>query len=194
MFYRVTIFFFKALFLIFYRIQCVGLENVPKEGAAIICSNHTDFKDPALIAVLSKRVLHFMAKKQLFENKLFAFVFKNLNAFPIDRESGRDIEAMRKAANVLKQGEVLGIFFEGRRIKEGEAKSAKAGVVLFALKSKAPIIPTYISGNYKLFSKLTVKYGDPVFFEGHYGQKVTQELLEKLTKVVSEKVEALSLV
>ncbi len=193
MFYKLAVFVCNLLMHLLYRVSAADSDKIPKDGAAIICSNHIKMLDPVLVCVSTKRVVHYMGKKELFENKLLAALFRGIKAFPVDRKSGRDVEAMRTAINLLKSGEILGIFFHGHRVKEGEEKAVKSGVILFALKGKAPIVPAYISGEYKIFSKTKIKFGDPIFLDEYYDKKLDQELLEKLTKLVTEKVEALKM-
>lgn len=81
-----------------------------------------------------------------------------------------------------------GDFAEGTRVKEGEAKAAKAGVALFALKGEAPIVPICISSKYKFRSIVHIRYGEPIYLDEYKGQKVTTEMMEEITEKVMEKV------
>ena len=114
-----------------------------------------------------------------------------LGVFPIDRKVSMDMKAVKTAIKLLKEGKIVGIFAEGRRVKAGEDVAAKAGVALFAMKGNAPVIPCAISGTYKFRSKLTIRYGEPLTLDEFRDKKLTTELMGEITKVIMDKVEEL---
>ena len=175
------------LFRILFRYRFYGVENVPEDGAAILCANHLSMWDPFAVVFALKRMPCFIAKKEIFKNKLFAWICKDLKAFPVDREK-MDMKAIKTALKVLKDGELLGIFAQGTRVKEGEDVAAKAGVALFAVKSGAPVIPVAIKTNYKLFSRVDVYFGEPISFEEMKGKKVSAEELNEIAEGIMAKV------
>lgn len=189
--YYLAIFLVKIWYAIFFKVEIIGKENIPKEGNGVLCSNHYSNYDPISTALYLDRLPHYIAKKELFKNKLFSWVFTQLGVFPIDRAASMDMKAVKTALKVLKEGELLGIFAEGRRVKEGEDVAAKAGVALFAMKGNAPVIPCAISGTYKFRSKITVHYGEPLTLDEFRGQKLTTEVMEQITEVIMGKVEEL---
>ncbi len=175
------------LFRILFRYRFYGVENVPADGAAILCANHLSMWDPFAVVFALKRMPCFIAKKEIFKNKLLAWICKDLKAFPVDRGK-MDMKAIKTALKVLKDGELLGIFAQGTRVKEGEDVAAKAGVALFAVKSGAPVIPVAIKANYKLFSKVDVYFGEPISFEEMKGKKVSAEELNEIAEGIMAKV------
>lgn len=189
--YYVAIFLVKIWYAIMFKVEVIGKENIPKEGNAVICSNHYSNYDPISAALYLDRLPHFIGKKELFKNKLFIWVLKNLGVFPIDRNVSMDMKAVKTALKILKEGEILGIFAEGRRVKEGEDVAAKAGVALFAMKGNAPVIPCAISGSYKFRSKLTIRYGEPLTLDEFRSQKLTTELMGQITEKIMGRVEEL---
>lgn len=164
----------NILFRIIYRIEVIGKENIVKEGKLIVCSNHTHNFDPVILAMIYPRQLSFMAKKELFKNKFFNFIFRKLGAFPVDRKEA-DLSAIKNALRVLKKDGVLGIFPEGTRVKEFNLDNVKPGTGLISVKSKSPILPIYIEGNYKIFTKLKVYIGKPIEFSDYYGKRLDNE-------------------
>jgi 1-acyl-sn-glycerol-3-phosphate acyltransferase len=190
MFYRV----FRAIawFLghIMYRFEVTGQENIPKEGAFLLCSNHIHAFDPIALAIFMKREPRFMAKKELFKRRFLGWFLHNFGAYPIDRNAAADMQAYRTTMTALKEGHGLIIFSQGTRMKDFD--NAKGGVAVFALKSGAPIVPAGISGSYRLFSKIHVHYGKPIPMDEYEGQKVKTELVEKVMSAVIEKVSALA--
>ncbi len=128
-----------------------------------------------------------MAKEELFNNKMLAFILKHVHAFPIKRGM-KDRNALRKGLEVLKDGNVLGLFPEGTRSKTGELKKGLAGAGFFALRSKATIIPCAIIGDYRGKDPLKVSYGPPIDMEGLRSEKasaqeVTDVIMEHIKKI-----------
>lgn len=183
--------FARGLVKIYYKFMfCMdiqGEEHIPKEGGVVLCCNHMSNLDPTTMAAFVKRPVRYIAKKELFEKRWSAKLLSSLGAFPVDRQI-TDMKALKTAIKLLKNGEALGIFAEGTRVKEGEAKAAKAGVALFALKGEAPIVPICISSKYKFRSIVHIRYGEPIYLDEYKGQKVTTEMMEEITEKVMEKV------
>jgi 1-acyl-sn-glycerol-3-phosphate acyltransferase len=164
----------KGIFKILYRIEVEGIDNIPKEGRAILCANHISNLDPIVLGIICPRPISFMAKKELFSNKLLSKLFYSLNAFPVDRQSS-DISAIRKSLEVLRGERLLGIFPEGTRITNIDINSAKPGISMIGIKSKSPIIPIFIDSKYKLFSKIKVNVGKPIHLDSYYDKKLRTE-------------------
>ena len=172
---------------ILYRFEVSGVENIPEEGAYLLCANHIHSFDPAVIAIFTKRQPRFIAKKELFRTRLGAAFFRAVGAFPVDRGT-TDMQAYRHSMNVLKEGHGLLIFSQGTRMKEFE--NAKGGVAVFALKSGAPVIPVGITGSYRFRTKITLKIGEPIYMDEYQGQRINSEtvdtLMEKITGKITE--------
>lgn len=164
----------KIILLILYRIEVYGGENIPKDKGCIVCANHYHWLDPVIVACFFNRPVHFMAKTELFENKIFGFILKRINAFPVNREKA-DITAIKNAIKIVKAKKVLGIFPEGTRVKQGGKMNVEPGIAMIGIKGKAEIMPIGISGNYKAGSKLKVNMGQPILLEDHYGKKLNTE-------------------
>lgn len=152
---------FVALgFHIYFGYKVIGRENIP-EGGCVVCPNHVQLSDPSFAAIALGHMtpLRLMAKKELFQgNKLFAWLIAALGAFPIDRE-GADITAIKTALGAVRGGQKLIIFPQGTRgAAEGETKK---GAAMLAVKSRAPILPMYITENKGFRCKATVVIGEP---------------------------------
>ena len=130
-------------FHIFFGYRVIGRENIP-EGGCVVCPNHVQLSDPpfAAVALGGKTPIRLMAKKELFRKKIFAWLIAALGAFPIDRE-GADITAIKTALGSVRAGQKLIIFPQGtRHAAEGETKK---GAAMLAVKTRAPILPMYIT-------------------------------------------------
>lgn len=156
-----------ALEKMLYKVEYIGMENIPENGGFILASNHVHALDPVFIALgMKNRQLHFMGKKELFENPIVKFFLSKLNGFPIVR-GGADSEALNYASRIVKEGYVLGMFPEGTRSKDYKPARAKSGVAVIAKEAKADILPVaiYTSDDMKKGTKLTIRYGEVIPFE-----------------------------
>ena len=183
---------------IFWKIEVVGIENVPKEGSLILASNHVSYLDPIVLATTMKRKICFITKKEAFNNIFGSILLRNLNAFPVDREK-IDIRSLKKSLSILQEKKVLGIFPEGTRSKNGELQELKLGIIKIGMKTGAPILPVGINGTHKIYShgkifptlfkyKITVQYGQLQYLdEGKMGDKIYQkESLNLLSQKIKE--------
>ena len=138
----VMLFFFKILHP--YRI--IGRENMPLTGKLLVCSNHVTMGDPIYLGcAIPKRQLHYMAKAELFENKLIGGFLKSLGAFPISRGTG-GAQGIQTAIDLLEEEKVVCMFPEGTRSKTGELLNPKMGMVMLAYKTHCTILPVAIVG------------------------------------------------
>ncbi|OEH91575.1 lysophospholipid acyltransferase family protein [Bacillus solimangrovi] len=151
----------QLLYKFLFRVEVQGHKNIPELGAVLICSNHTSNLDPPLIGCFLKRKVYFMAKEELFKYDFIGSIIMQLGAFPVKRGTS-DIGAYKSALKVLKKGDVLGIFPEGKNIKTGKLGVFHQGAATFAIKTKTVIIPTAIVGKYRPFSKVILKFGKPI--------------------------------
>ena len=160
MFYKFCRNLCKAVFFLLYRLEAKGRENVPDQGAVILCSNHFSNLDPITVGVSMRRHLSYMAKEELFRVPVLSTIIRNVGAFPVKR-GGISKTSFRTTLDVLKSGKILCVFPEGTR----RGGSGKKGAASFALKSEAVVIPVAIVGNYTPFRKMKVIYGKPVTFD-----------------------------
>lgn len=149
-----------------YKVEYIGTENIPETGGFILASNHIMALDPVVIAIACKRPLHFMAKNEIFRNKVLGWLFAGLNAFPVDRTKF-DENAINYAISIVNQGDVLGIFPEGTRSPDFTPKKGKGGACYIAKACKCDVVPVsiYTSDKAKAGTKLTVRYGKPILHE-----------------------------
>ena len=150
------------IFKLFYRYKPINNHTLPETGGCIIASNHLSFADPVLLALCQKRRLFFMAKSELFSNKLFAALIRALGAFPVNRGEG-DNQAIQTGEDLIRDGEIMTIFIEGGRTKTGDLMRPRSGCALVAQQMQVPVIPACITklGKHR-FSKCIVHFGEPL--------------------------------
>ncbi len=183
MFYRICYFLCKVFLNIAFNFKAYGTENIPKEGAFILAPNHKSNFDPLAVGAVCHRQLGIMAKAELFKFKPFGAILRKLGAFPIQRGKG-DIGAIKAAFEILRGGNALMMFPQGKRYKDGTQGKLRTGVTVIAHKMKVPVIPVYIDGNYKFRHKVSVKIGEAITFEDYYDKKLDDDTILELTKRV----------
>lgn len=177
----------SIVFKIVFRINIIGIENIPSKGKIIICSNHVSMLDPITVAISIPRRIYFMAKKELFDNKLLGKLLNRLGAFAVDRE-GSDLAAIRNSLKILKNEDSLGIFPEGTRRKEEDIDNAKPGIAMISIKGKAPILPIYIDTKYKLFKKINIIIGKQITPEEYYDKKLNMDNYKEFSRRVMNNI------
>lgn len=146
-----------------YNLKFMGRENIPKDTTVIFASNHRTNADPPLVASGVKSKSSFMAKEELFKNKIFAWLIRSLGAFPVSRGKG-DMGVIDTAVERLENGSNLMIFPEGTRSKDGKVHRGHTGAALIAARTGKLIVPVGIVFGEKLKfrCKITVTYGKPI--------------------------------
>ena len=173
--YKIGKLILTPIFKFYYNPKIINKEYIPKDGPIVIVGNHKHLYDQCLTIIATKRGIHYMAKREYFDNKKTAWFFKHTGCISVDR-SKKDSEAVEQALDVLKDGGAIGLFPEGTRNKTDQLLlSFKFGAVSMAKKMDAYLVPFAITGDYKFRSKnLTIRYGKPF--------KVTNMDLESANK------------
>jgi 1-acyl-sn-glycerol-3-phosphate acyltransferase len=129
----------------FHHLDVIAPPRLPATGPAILVCNHTSGLDPFLIQAVSPRVITWMMAKEFYDMPVVSAVFKHIGAIPVSR-SGRDSTATRAAIRTLHEGQVLGIFPEGRIESERALMPFQTGVAMMAIKTEVPIYPACLDG------------------------------------------------
>ena len=180
-------FILGPIFKFYYNPKIIGKENIPKEGSIIIAGNHKHLYDQCLTIIATKRGIHYMAKKEYFDDKKVAWFFKGTGCISVDRQN-KDENAKNMALEVLNAGGALGIFPEGTRNKTKEKLLPfKYGAVSLANKTDSLIVPFGITGDYKFRSKnLTIRYGKPFKVGDLSLEEANQKLYKEVEKLIKK--------
>ena len=183
-FQKIPVFFFSLL----YPIKVYGKENIPQGGAVIVC-NHFRAIDCGFIARICDKDIKYLAKKELFKNKLLSKIIKSYGAIPIDRENP-EMKSLLEAIKEIKKGNKLCIFPEGKRNVTGtsDLQEIKGGSVVFSVKAKCPIVPIMMLKKAKMFSRTKIIIGKPFELSEYYGKKLSEEDINALGQIVREKM------
>lgn len=197
--YHVIKFVATPLIGLYHRVRTYGKKDFDHNQNYVVVGNHISHLDPIYIAAFFPKPLHYMAKKELFENKFLKWLLEHIGAFPVNREVA-DLGAVKKALRVLKDDGSMGIFPEGGRAEKWDEQALKQGAAFLALRSKTPVLPVCIFGtkqakprgsNWVRPVKVRILFGQPIPIPDEevsiddFGQRIKEEmekLLEEGTK------------
>jgi 1-acyl-sn-glycerol-3-phosphate acyltransferase len=182
-----------------------GIENIPKDKGAILAANHSSYLDhfvvgSAVVPSLNK-VAYFLAKKEHFDSPIQKLWHNYLRAIPIDRDAGGK-EALKKAIEHLKKGDLIMIYPEGTRTLTGGMSRAKTGAARLALAAHVPVIPMGITNTFKILPKgknvpklglkAGLNIGKPLYFDKCYGKEDDKKTIRKVTTIIMNEIAKLA--
>ena len=178
---KIIKFLFKIGAIIMYRPKIIGKENLPKNEGALICPNHVHALDSAVIIAMNKRKINVLAKEELFKNGFIRWIADLFGIYPVKRDN-KSMESIKISLKLLKNNELLMIFPEATRNGMAKGVKPKEGAVKLAIKSGKPIIPVGVQGTFKLFRKVKVNIGKPIYYSEYKKDINNKEVLNKLTE------------
>jgi 1-acyl-sn-glycerol-3-phosphate acyltransferase len=159
-----------ALCRAYFGLELVGVNHIPTTGPLVITPNHQTYADPLLVSIPVRRRVYYMAWSRFFEIPVFGRLLRLLRAFPVQIESS-DPRAMREAVRLLRAGQVVMIFPEGERSRDGRIQSFKPGAFRLAASLATPVVPVTIGGGHDAWppghvlprrGRITVAYHPPL--------------------------------
>ena len=187
----------------FYRVRVEGLEHVPADGPAILASNHVSFCDSIFLPLMLRRRLTFVAKAEYFDDPKTAWFFRAVGQIPIRRGDGTAAQrALESAAEVLRNGELFGIYPEGTRSPDGRLYKGKTGVARLALQEEVPVLAVAMIGTAeaqpigqlmpRLFRPITIRISEPMHFRTQAGAGDDPLVLRRVTDQIMFELRRLS--
>lgn len=170
------------------------------EGGGIIASNHASFLDPPIVGVSYWKKAHFLGRETLFRKKVFAWLIRQLNTHPVVRGK-ENASTFKLILSLLRQGQKVVLFPEGRRSRTGELLPAQPGIGLLVLKTSCIVIPTYVHGTFDLWTpgkkfpslfghRTACVFGSPLYFGEYVGknkketqQEIADEIMQAIKKL-----------
>ncbi len=153
---------FKPLIWLIFRPKVYGDKKALRtKGKVIFICNHISLIDPVVLALVSTRIIHFMAKKELFTSLPGKLLFKALFVFPVDRGSA-DLKSIRNALKLLEKGKAFGIFPEGRRMVADRMDEFELGTSMISIRSGAPVVPIYMMNDSIRKMRIRMIVGEPL--------------------------------
>ncbi|GAA5047115.1 lysophospholipid acyltransferase family protein [Nocardia callitridis] len=191
-----TVFFVEGL-----KFTVKGAEHIPARGGAVLAVNHTGYMDFTYAGIpvrTPKRYIRFMAKREVFDNKISGPIMRALKHIPVDRSAGAD--SYKAAVRYLRDGELVGVYPEATISRSFEIKEFKSGAARMAIEAEVPIIPIVIWGAQRVWTKgfpkrlgrtntpISLAVGEPISPDGSAAdltarlRSTMQELLEDLQR------------
>ncbi len=178
------------LMLLILRPIVYGRQNLRVKGKAIFICNHRSMWDPVIIALSTPRMVHFMAKKEIFRSKLGNLFFRSIGAFPVNRKNV-DLQSLKSALKVLNDGKVFGIFPEGKRAVSDSLDEFEKGTAFLAIRSGAPVIPIYIHPDAQRRSRPVLNVGKAIDISSIVANANRTAMIDVVTDEFSDAIDAL---
>jgi 1-acyl-sn-glycerol-3-phosphate acyltransferase len=186
-----------------WKVRVEGMENVPPDGPAIICPNHTSFIDSVFLPLVLPRRITYVGKAEYMDNWKTKYIFPAMGMIPLDRSGGSASDrALNAAARVLERGELFGIFPEGTRSRDGVLHKGHTGPARLALRTGAPLVPVGLRGMRdiqppeakvpKPFKACSIHFGKPISVDRYRDRADDHLVLRQLTDEVMFEIRGLS--
>ena len=188
---------------VFFTRFCKGIinnqHNLIKEPS-LLAFNHVSYMDWLIVFCVFYKKLNikiiFIGKKRLFKHCLFKHLMEFGNVICVDQDNV-DKEFLVKVRKSLKEGQILGIFPEGKRTEDGKLIKAQNGITRLAIMNKVPIIPVGLNGFYEILPKgkkiprinrASIDIGKPIYLDKYYGKKIRDVEAENITRELMSKI------
>lgn len=181
-----------------FRLKVEGRENLPRQGGAVVASNHNYGPDFIFLGISSPRELSFMAKAEAFAwNPILAALLRAGGVFPVNRGKG-DTVAIETAVELAKQGNLIAMFPEGTRSKSGALMRGKTGAARIALVADVPVVPAAVMNSAAVLGRkswrrplVTVRFGKPIEWAQHDPEGENGEAAREYTDLVMAEIAAM---
>ncbi|MBB5854347.1 lysophospholipid acyltransferase family protein [Amycolatopsis umgeniensis] len=185
------------------RIRVEGTEHIPATGGAVIACNHVSYLDfifCGLGAQPAKRLVRFMAKKEIFSNRVAGPLMRGMHHISVDRGAG--LASYREAVERLKAGEVVGVFPEATISRSFTVKDIKSGAVRMAAEAGVPVVPMALWGTQRLWTKgrpkdltkrhvpISILAGEPMYPKAEEDAEVLSKDLRVRMSALVDRVQA----
>jgi 1-acyl-sn-glycerol-3-phosphate acyltransferase len=175
------------------RLTTSGPSPIPDEGAAIVIANHTSPLDPLVLQAGTPRPIGFFFAREYYDFLGLRRVWRRLGCIPVNR-TGYDAAATKAGVRRLSEGELVGVFPEGRMNLDGSGLlPGRYGAAMLALRARVPVVPAVISGAplghtmirpYFVPCRIHVKYGEPIDLRSYYRRPIDRQLLSEVTTLM----------
>jgi 1-acyl-sn-glycerol-3-phosphate acyltransferase len=183
-----------------------GAENIPAKGAAVLVSNHLSYGDTVILPAIVERKITFPAKAELFRGtsfggKVVSWFLRKVGMLPMDRSGGRaSASSVDHVGDILRSGEIVGIYAEGTRSPDGRLYKGKTGVARLVLGHQVPVLPVgtvstqFVKGWFGIpfMRRPGIRIGKPLDFSQYFDQPNNREVLRWVTDEIMAAVQELT--
>jgi len=153
-----------------FRVKTFGQQHVPRKGPAILAANHASFLDPIFIGMRARRPVRFLVAAEFYRDPRLHALLRWLGAIPVGGDTGM-VRSFRHIAEVIRSGDLVGIFPEGGITRDGAMRPFRAGAAVLALQMGVPVVPIHMGGTFDAlprdakwprFVPVTLRIGEPI--------------------------------
>lgn len=188
----------RRLFLLvarpMFQLRIDGADNIPPSGPAILVANHRSWLDPPLLGAASRRPVHFLILRGVYDWPWARWFYRWMQAIPVSSQAPSALSGMRQALRRLRSGEVIGIFPEGRVFSRDAPGEFRPGVAMLARRSGSPVVPVQIRGSAAAWprerrwprpSQVRVRVGAPIVAD-EAGKELAERLIARIEAALDE--------
>ena len=185
-------------FKLAFRPETRGRERIPGKGSAILASNHASFLDPILIGLYARRPVRFLVSREFYANPRLNPILRFLGTIPVGGDAGM-IRSFRRIAELVRQGELIGIFPEGGITRDGAMRPFRSGAASIALRMGIPVVPVHLGGTFEAlpryarwprFVPVSLRIGEPIDVVAR--KEPSRQAIDELTATIRSAIEALA--
>lgn len=203
--YPISKFIVPPIFKLWLR-KVNGLENIPRDEPFIMAANHTSYYEtlllPCIVVQVLNKKIHAWVNERYWSSPIVKFFLDLWGGIPVYLVKEKNLKennsaAFQSALRYLKNGEIMMIFPEGRRSRDGKLQKAYSGAAKLTLLSKVPVLPIGVTGSgevlpkgkiFPRFARCEVNIGKPMYFKKYYNKKINDNDLEKITRQVMKEI------
>lgn len=184
--YALIVWIASILFRTFLPIKYHHTEHAKLDAPYILIANHLSMIDPVIVGYgCRKHQIRFLGKDDLTKNPILRFLFSRVHMISV-RRYNTDMKALRASLQVLKDGNILGIFPEGTRYKQGIMEEMEGGVAMIALQSGVPILPAYIQEKPRWFHTTHCYFGEAFTVSDIKAKGINKDTAEEVLARIRE--------
>jgi len=189
LFYRCSRALFRLVAAPLFRFRVVGVERIPREGAAVIVAPHRSWLDPACVGGACPRPIRFLVMERVYHTPRTHWFYRGTRTIPVAPDGSDSIRALRSALRALRAGELVGVFPEGRVFTDAKPGPLHPGAALLAVQSGVPVIPMFIRGSsdawphhkrYPTPAPVSVHVGNAIDPPGRKGREAVDDMVRRI--------------
>ena len=199
LFYRTVRRLFRCVAVPMFRFEVRGAEQVPRHGPAVVVAPHRSWLDPPCVGAASPRPVRFLITDKVYHVPWTRWFYRGMKSIPVTPGGTNSMRALRTALRSLKQGEVVGVFPEGRVLPEGDLGRVHPGAAMLAVQVQAPVVPMFIKGSARAWphgrrlpgpAPVSVIVGQPIQPPPKSGRGAIEEMVRRIEDALRELAKA----
>jgi 1-acyl-sn-glycerol-3-phosphate acyltransferase len=194
-FYRLIRGLFRLVAALMFRFRVEGVERIPDNGPAVVVAPHRSWLDPPCVGGACPRPLHFLILRSVYDRRWARWFYRLMRTIPVDRGGSGSPAGLRGALRRLRDGQVVGLFPEGRVVASGSGSPIHPGAALLSVRTQAPVIPVEIHGSANAWphgrwwpgpARIRVKIREPLLPPSAADRAAVEEMQRRIEALMRE--------